>query len=63
MAPTPVTRNSKLQAEELSDSIRTELNRALESDDMINKMVSALTKTLVDEITPIITKKVTENHA
>lgn len=61
MAPTPVTRHSKLQAEELSDNIRNELNKALESESLTNKMVSALKKTLVDEITPIITQKVTEN--
>ena len=60
MAPTPNTRN-KLQTEEITNAVRTELNRALGSDEIANKLVSALQKTLIEEITPIITKKVTEN--
>ena len=57
----PDTRHSKLHAEDLANSIRSELNKALESDSMINKLVSALKTTLIHEITPIITRKVTEN--
>ena len=56
-----MTRSSKIQAEELASSIRTELNRALDSDTVTAKLVSALKKTLIDEMTPIITKNVTEN--
>lgn len=55
------TRSLKLQAEELTNNIRDELNRALESDTLINKLVSVLKKTLIEEITPMITKKISEN--
>ena len=61
MAPTPVTRNAKQHTEELTNNIRCELNRVLESDDLLKRLVNALKTTLVDEITPIITKNVTEN--
>ena len=55
------TRNSKLQAEELHNTIRTEIDKVLESNAVACKLVSAIKQTLIDEVTPIITEKVTES--
>ena len=53
-------RHGKLQSDEIATTIRTELNNALENADTIDKLVSAIRKTLIYELTPIITKSVAE---
>ena len=60
MVGTTSTRQGKIQADELATTIRTELNSALESDETVDKLVSAIRKTIISDITPIITRNVAE---
>ena len=54
------TTRSKAQLEELTSAIRAEVRSAMENDDTIEKLVSAIKHTLISEMTPIITQKVSD---
>ena len=46
---------------DLASSVHDELCKAIKDDDIINKLVSVIRTTLITELTPIITEKVTQS--